>query len=57
MNIEERNGKVELYGKGYDLLLETLKDIPKDMWKFRPEPGEWSVHEVMIYQIWRDRHG
>ena len=57
MNIEERNGKVELYGKGYDLLLETLKDIPKDMWKFRPEPGEWSVHEVIIYQICRDRHG
>lgn len=49
MNIEERNEKIELYGKGYDLLLETLKDIPKEMWTFKPESKEWSVHEVLIH--------
>src|ERR671922_2903380 len=49
MNIEERNEKIELYGKGYDMLLETLKDIPKEMWKFKPEPKEWSVHEVIVH--------
>lgn len=49
MNIAERNEKIELYGKGYDLLLETLKDIPREMWKFKPEPKEWSVHEVIIH--------
>lgn len=49
MNREERNEKIELYGKGYDMLMEALKDIPREMWKFKPEPKEWSVHEVLIH--------
>ena len=49
MNCEERNEKIELYGKGYDLLIETLQDIPKEIWKFKPEPKEWSIYEVIIH--------
>ena len=49
MNKQERDEKIELYGRGYNLLIETLKDIPKEMWKFKPEPKEWSVHEVLIH--------
>ena len=49
MNIEERNEKIELYRRGYDMLIETLKDIPREMWKFKPEPKEWSVHEVLVH--------
>ena len=49
MNKQERNEKIELYGRGHDLLMQTLKDIPREMWKFKPEPKEWSVHEVLIH--------
>ena len=49
MNTEVRNEKIELYGKGYEMLLQTLKDIPREMWKFKPEPKEWSIHEVLIH--------
>jgi hypothetical protein len=49
MDAEERAAIIELYGKGYDMLLETLKDIPSEMWKFKPEPQEWSVHEVLVH--------
>jgi hypothetical protein len=49
MNQAERNEKIELYGKGFDLLLESLKDMPREMWKFKPEPKEWSVYEVLIH--------
>jgi len=45
----ERNEKIELYGRGYDMLMSTLKDIPREMWKFKPEPKEWSVHEVLVH--------
>jgi hypothetical protein len=38
-----------LYGRGYDLLTQTLKDIPREIWTFKPEPKEWSVHEVIIH--------
>lgn len=49
MNKQDRDEKIELYGRGLDMLMETLKDIPREMWKFKPEPKEWSVHEVIIH--------
>lgn len=49
MNREERIEKVELYGRGYDLLTAALADIPREIWKFKPEPKEWSVHEVLVH--------
>ena len=49
MDKHERESKIELYGKGYDLLIAMLKDIPQEMWKFKPEPQEWSVHEVLVH--------
>ena len=49
MDKQERESKIELYGNGYDMLMETLKDIPSEMWKFKPEPKEWSVHEVLVH--------
>ncbi len=49
METKERNEKIELYGRGFDMLMETLKDIPHEMWKFKPAPTEWSVHEVIIH--------
>jgi hypothetical protein len=49
MTKQERNEKLELYGKGFELLIEALKDIPQEMWKFKPEPNEWSVHEVLVH--------
>ena len=45
----ERNEKVELYGHGFDMLMEVLKGIPQEIWKFKPEPTEWSVHEILIH--------
>ena len=49
MNKQERDEKLELYSKGHALLLETLKDIPREMWKFKPDSKEWSVHEVLVH--------
>lgn len=49
MNRKERNEKIELYGRGFGMLVEILKDIPPEIWKFKPEPSEWSVHEVLIH--------
>src|SRR5215211_4539855 len=49
MEKHEREAKIELYGKGFDLLIETLDDIPHEMWTFKPEPNEWSVREVLVH--------
>jgi len=49
MDTKERNEKIELYGRGFDMLTEMLKDVPLEMWKFKPAPAEWSVHEVLVH--------
>ena len=49
MNGEERNKKIELYGRGFDMLVDVLTDIPRDIWQFRPAPTEWSIHEVLVH--------
>lgn len=49
MNATDRHEKIELYGRGFEMLVEVLKDIPREMWRFRPVPTEWSIHEVILH--------
>jgi len=49
MTNEERNEKIELYGRGFDLLIAALKEVPIGALKFKPEPKEWSVHEIVVH--------
>ena len=49
MDRSQREEKIELYGRGFELLTAALKDIPLEMWMFKPAPHEWSVHEVLIH--------
>lgn len=49
MDAKERAQKIELYGKGFELLIETLSVIPRQAWKFKPAPAEWSIHEIIIH--------
>ena len=49
MDTQERNGKIELYGRGFDLLKAALAEVPEEAMKFKPEPKEWSVHEIIIH--------
>ena len=49
MNTQERSEKIELYGRGYDLLKAALAKVPHGAMKFKPEPTEWSVYEIIIH--------
>jgi len=49
MNLEKRNTKIELYGRGFELLTAALAEIPKEAWKFKPSPDAWSIHEIIIH--------
>ena len=49
MNRIEINEKIEEYGCGFDLLTAALAEVPEDAWEFRPEPTEWSVHEIIVH--------
>ena len=49
MDRKERKEKIELYGRGYDLLKATLAEVPQEAMKFKPAPGDWSFHEIIIH--------
>ena len=49
MNRKEINEKIESYGRGFSLLTAALAGVPKKAWSFRPEPNEWSVHEIIVH--------
>lgn len=49
MSIGEREGKIELYGDAYRILMEALARLPKEMWHFKASPDDWSVHGLDTY--------
>jgi DinB superfamily len=49
MSIKERNEKIEQYGRGFELLTAAVAGVPKEAWEVRPEPNEWSVHEIVVH--------
>jgi len=49
MNQDERNLMIEEYGRGYDLLMAALAEVPHEAWEFKPAPHEWSVHELLVH--------
>ena len=49
MDKNERDEKIELYGRGFDLLKAALDEVPQEAMKFKSEPKEWSVYEVIIH--------
>ena len=46
---KERNQKIESYGQAYNLLVEGIKQFPKEMWYFKPAPDLWSIHEIVVH--------
>jgi len=49
MTREERKQQLELYGKASQLLHQAIREFPKEMWKFKPAPTQWSIHEIIIH--------
>lgn len=49
MKPEERNEKIERYGRGFDLLKAALAEVPREAWEFKPSPEDWSVHEIVVH--------
>jgi hypothetical protein len=45
----ERIEKIEEYGRGFDLFATVLAGVPRAAWEFKPAPGEWSVHEIIVH--------
>jgi hypothetical protein len=49
MTPEERKQKIETYGTAHQLLTTAILRFPQEMWKFRPAPDRWTIHEIIIH--------
>jgi len=45
----ERSQKIKAYADGPKLLVKSLKRFPKKMWKWKPAPEKWSIHEILVH--------
>ncbi len=45
----ERNDCIRRYAEGPALLAEALAAVPEAALQWRPAPGKWSVHEVIVH--------
>ena len=46
---DERKAKIEEYGRGFDFFSAALAQVPLEARKWKPAPGEWSVHQIILH--------
>ena len=51
MTPEQRRQKIESYGGAYDLLSAALEKFPRQMWQYKPGPGRWSIHQILLHIV------
>ncbi|HTS88069.1 MAG TPA: DinB family protein [Gemmatimonadales bacterium] len=49
MTPAERTQLIQRYAQGPDLLEATLATVPTAALQWRPAPGRWSAHEVIVH--------
>ncbi len=49
MTPAQRNILIESYGQAYTVLTQALQKFPEEMWQWKPAPGKWSIHEIIIH--------
>ena len=46
---QARQEQIEAYGRAYDRLTAALSGFPREMWTYRPEPDDWTIHEIVVH--------
>jgi hypothetical protein len=49
MSREERDALVEDYARGPERIREALARVPLEVLAWRPAPGAWSAHEIVVH--------
>jgi len=49
MTPAERRHLITRYAAGPDLLAAALAEVPEEALQWRPAPGKWSAHEVIVH--------
>ena len=46
---QSRHEQIESYGRAADRLAAALGNFPREMWTYRPEPDDWTIHEIVVH--------
>ncbi len=46
---EEREALIQRYEEGPVKLRDALAQVPREAWKWKPEPKKWSVYEIVCH--------
>jgi hypothetical protein len=49
MNADARAHNIVSFGNAHALLADALRQFPQEMWRFKPTPDQWSIHEIVIH--------
>jgi len=49
MNAEARAHKIASYGNAHAILVDALQQFPQAVWRFKPAPDQWSIHEIVLH--------
>ena len=49
MTRDERRKMQESFGRAPALLSTALRQFPKKMWLYKPQPERWSIHEIILH--------
>ena len=49
MNQIERNEKLVLFARAGEELAAAVLAFPRAMWKYKPGPKRWSIHEIILH--------
>lgn len=44
-----RQEKIALYTQAADLLTSALERFPREMWQYRSEVDDWTIHEIVVH--------
>ncbi len=45
----DRQAKIDSYGRAADRLEATLREFPREMWTYRPDEHDWTIHEIVVH--------
>ena len=49
LNARERAERIEKYAAGGARLRDAIASVPAEARQFRPAPGKWSAHEIVVH--------
>jgi DinB family protein len=49
ISASERAALIDRYASGPALFKATIAKVPKEAFQWRPAPGKWSAHEVIVH--------